>query len=41
MFGSCERGLRDRLTRTGIRAEPYAPAIAERLHLPISLLEGA
>lgn len=39
MFTSCERGLRERLTRLGIRAEPYSPAFAERLRLPISLLD--
>ena len=39
MFTSCERGLRERLSRWGINAEPYSPAFAERLRLPISLLE--
>lgn len=39
MFTSCERGLRDRLKRLNLHAEPYYPAFAERLRLPISLLE--
>jgi glycosyltransferase involved in cell wall biosynthesis/GT2 family glycosyltransferase len=39
MFTSCERGLRDRLKRLDIAAEPYSPAFAERLRLPISLLD--
>src|SRR5205823_9228175 len=41
MFTSCERALRDRLQRTGVAATPYTPAFAERLRLPISLLDFA
>lgn len=39
MFTSCERGLRDRLSRTNSNAQPYTPEFAERLRLPISLLD--
>jgi glycosyltransferase involved in cell wall biosynthesis/GT2 family glycosyltransferase len=39
MFTSCERGLRERLSRSNSQAEPYTPPFAERLRLPISLLD--
>ena len=39
MFTSCERGLLDRLARQKIDGRPYTPAFAERLRLPISLLD--
>ena len=40
MFTSCERALRDRLNRLGIAATPSTPDFADRLRLPISLLES-
>ncbi len=41
MFTSVERGLRDALARRGIPATTYTPAFAERLRLPIHLLDFA